>query len=133
VGDSFGFVAEQAGALEDDLDAHLSPFDRARVFLGRHGDGLAVDGKVTVLGFDAAGVRPIRRVILEQVGVGRGVEQVVYGDHFQLVGMSFLDGAKDQTSNTAKAVNTYFYSHFKPPKDSPCDEEYKTIVSPLLP
>jgi hypothetical protein len=40
-------------------------------------------------------------------------------------------GAEDQTPDPAKAVNSYFYSHFKPPKFVLCDEVYKTILSPL--
>src|SRR5919109_2625865 len=125
-------VGEEAGALEDNFDTHVCPFDGGRVFLRRDFDRLAIDDKIAILRFDRTVIRSIGGVVFQQVGIGWRIEQVVHRDNFDFIRVPLFDGAKDQTSNPAKAVNTYFYSHFKPPKFVLCDEGYKTIVSPLL-
>jgi hypothetical protein len=66
------------------------------------------------------------------MSIGGGIEQVVDSDDFEFIRVPLFDGAEDQSSNPSKSVNTYFDSHFKPPKLILCDEAYKVILSPLF-
>ena len=79
-------VGEQAGRLDDDLGAQLLPRDVARVALGGDLDLAAVDDERLFARLDLAGVDAVVAVVLEQVGVGRGVEQVVDADDLDVVG-----------------------------------------------
>ena len=73
-------VGEEAGRLDDDVDAEVLPRQRARVALGEHLDGLAVDDD----GLSSASTdfaEPAEDgVVLEQVRQRRGVGEVVDAD-----------------------------------------------------
>ena len=73
-------VREQAGRLDHDLDAQVAPRQLGRVLDLQHLDRLAVDHDRVVRVGDVALVGAVGRVVLEQQGVGRDVDEVVDGD-----------------------------------------------------
>ena len=74
---AFVGVGEDAGALEDDVDAEVAPRQGRRVLLGQDLDLAPVDDDRAVAGLDLAVVGAVRRVVLEQQGVHLGVDEVV--------------------------------------------------------
>ena len=73
-------VGEQAGRLDHDVDAEVAPRQLGRVLDLEDLDRLAVDDDRVVGVADVALVGAVRRVVLEQQGVGRDVDEVVDGD-----------------------------------------------------
>lgn len=58
---------EDTGGFDDVLGADGTPFDVGGIALLEHDDGLALDPKLAVLGFDPSLVAPVNRVVLEHV------------------------------------------------------------------
>ena len=79
-------VGEEAGALEDDVDAEVAPRQVGRIPLGEDLDLAAVDDDRRVAGPNVAGVRAVGRVVLEQERVHLGVDEVVDGDDLDVRG-----------------------------------------------
>src|SRR6185369_2482220 len=115
-----GGVGEEPGALEHEVHAHVGPLDLLEVALRRHGHALAVHIQVAVLGRNGALVGAVGRVVLEQMRVGRRVEEVVDGHDLDLVGMACLDRAEHQASDAAKSVDADLRLHVCPPRRSGC-------------
>ena len=114
--------AVETGALENNVNAQLTPGKLSSVGLRVDGDFLAVydDGAfaclygVQVLA-DGAAVALLSGVILEQVSEHLGIGKVVDGN--DLVTGSVKHLSERQTTNAAKAVDCNFYGHNKiPPK-----------------
>src|SRR5699024_424306 len=103
-------VGEDAGGLDDDDDADLDQRQVLRVTLGPDGYALAVDGDGLVvvghLGIELAH----DRVVLEQVGEGLVVGQVV-DRHNLNVGALRDDGAEEVAPDAAEAVDAYTNRH----------------------
>src|SRR5436309_14545755 len=76
-------VRETAGGLEHVVHAEAAPREVLRVPEGQDLDGPAVDDQVVVLGLDRDIQHAVDRIVLEQVGEGLGVGQVVDRDEFQ--------------------------------------------------
>ncbi len=104
-------VAEHARRLDHDLAAQLAPRQFGRVALGEDRKAVAVDDQGVAVDFDGSGETAVDRVVLEQVGERRRVGQVVDADDVEVVVFAFEDGAKDEPSDAAKAVDTEFDSH----------------------
>ena len=85
----------------------------AGVLLGEDLDLLAANDNVIAFGLDiAAFVGAVVAVVLQQVGVGLGVGEVVQGDHFDFaVGVALLDRAVSDAPDAAKAVDADSYCH----------------------
>ena len=77
-------VGEDARALEDDVDAKVTPRQGGRVALREDLDLAAIDDDRRVAGPNVTGVGAVRRVALEQQRVHLGVYEVVDGDDLDL-------------------------------------------------
>ena len=73
-------LGEEAGRLDDDVDAEVAPRQRGRVALGEHLDLVAVDDQHAVADGHLARERAVDRVVLEQVAERPGVGDVVDRD-----------------------------------------------------
>ncbi len=103
-------VGEEAGRLDDDVGADAGPVDLGGVALLEDADGLAVhDDRGLVVG-DLTGETAQDRVVLEQVGEGLVVHEVVRG-HDLDVGSGRHDGAEEVAADAAKAVDTNANGH----------------------
>ena len=79
-------VGEDAGRLEDDVDAEGAPGQGRRITLLEDLDLAPVDDQRVLGVVDRARVRSVGRVVLEQERVELRVDQVVDGDHLDLGG-----------------------------------------------
>ena len=104
-------VGEEAGGLHDDLDAQVAPGQVGGVALSEHLDVLAVDGDAILVVGDLAVETTEDRVVLEQVGQGLVVRQVVDGDNLD-VGALLEGGTEEVAADPAEAVNTNAGGHF---------------------
>ena len=105
-------IGEQAGGLDDDVDAQLAPRQVSRLALGQdlHLDAVGIK---TVFGNrHLVECTAVDGVVLQQVCHGRLVAQVVDGDDLEL-GI-LRHSAEDQTADTAKSVNAHLCSHTYP-------------------
>ena len=77
-----GGVGEEAGGLDDDVDAEVAPRQRGRVLLDLEGLdlGVADDDDVVALEADVLGVAAQDRVVLQQVRQAGVVGEVVDRD-----------------------------------------------------
>ena len=66
-------VGEEAGRLDDDVDAHVLPGQRRGVALREHPERLAVDRDLVLRVADVRVEDAVRRVVLEHVGEHVGV------------------------------------------------------------
>ncbi|GMA85014.1 hypothetical protein GCM10025868_02640 [Angustibacter aerolatus] len=103
-------VGEEAGRLDDDVDAEVGPGQRLRVALGEDLDLLAADGDAAVGDRDVLLQAAQDRVVLQQVGRGRVVGEVVGGDHLE-VGAGRERGAEEVATDAAEAVDADANSH----------------------
>src|SRR5690606_27626761 len=109
-----GRVGEEAGGLDDDVGAELAPREVGRVAFLEGADLLAVgdDGLVFVarvrVGYTGDGV------VLEQVGEGLVVGQVVHADDLD-VGARGEDRPVEVPTDTAEAVDSDADGHDVPP------------------
>jgi hypothetical protein len=94
-----------------DLDAGVAPRDLRRLTFGRHRYRLPVDDEAALAHLDRALEAAVVAVVLEQVGVGLVVHQVVDGDDFQLVRVAFPDRFQDLPPNPAEAVDADAHCH----------------------
>ena len=119
-------VGEQAGRLDDDVDAQRLPGQRGRAFLdGQALDLVAVDDQHVVLGDvgadfslrDGAGETALGRIVLQQVGEVVGRNDVVDGDHVDLLAQQSLiaDCPEHQPADAAEAVDANTNCHSTSP------------------
>ena len=111
--DGLGGIGEEAGAFDHYVHAFRVPADVGGVLFGEDGDFLAVDDDILVFSDDiTALVGAVVAVVLEQVGVGLGVRQVVKRNDLNFaVGEALLDGAVGDASDAAKAVDANSHCH----------------------
>src|SRR2546425_11135723 len=83
------------------------------IALRHHANALVVDHHALPVHAHAAREAGMRRVVLQQVGVGLGVAQVVDGQELQAVLLAALVmGAQDHAPDPAEAVDGYLNRHF---------------------
>src|SRR5690606_5048650 len=78
-----GILGEDAGALEHQLDVHVVPRELRRVALAQVGNRLPVDHQLAVAGFDLPAIRPVDRVVLQQIGDVLQFGNVIHGDQLK--------------------------------------------------
>jgi hypothetical protein len=107
-----GVVAggEEAGRLDHHVDAEVAPGQRRRIALGEHLQRSAVDRDRVPVDADLAGEAADARVVLEQVGEGLRIGEVVDGDELQ-IGPSRMCRAKDVAANPPETVNADLHCH----------------------
>src|SRR5438309_1246052 len=105
-------VGEQARRLDDHLRAEFLPGNACGVALGGDLNLAPVDDERACPGLNVARVDAVVAVVLEQVRVGGGVEQVVDGDHLDVVGMTVEQRFEGLATDAAKAVDAYAYCHW---------------------
>src|SRR5579871_5886202 len=92
-------VGENARGLDNDIDSMGFPWNLARIRRLRYGDLFAVYKEVSVARLDHAVEAPIIRVVLQQVRVCFGIDEVVDGNHFKVVWMPLHDRLKNLAPN----------------------------------
>ncbi len=104
---------EQAGRFDDHVHAQVAPGELRRVALGQDIDGLAVDRDAGVAGFDLSRKASVYAVVLEQVGQGCRVGEVV--DRNDFVVFLFQPRTEHVTTDATETVNCYPGCHCNPP------------------
>ena len=103
-------LGEAAGRLDDDVDAELAPGEVGGVALFEDLDGLAADGDRVVVVRDVVAQRAADGVVLEQVGEGLVVGEVVHRHDFEVRALR-ESRAKVVASDAAEAVDSDLDSH----------------------
>ena len=78
---------------------------------------MAVNGYAILGGFHFARIDAVVAVVLEKMGIGLGVGEVVDRSHFYLPRMSFKDGPQHLAADSSKAVDAHPGHHVTPPRD----------------
>jgi hypothetical protein len=107
-------VGEEAGGLQHDVRTEVLPRQVRRVALLERGEALAPhrDGVTGCLHLALEAAED--RVVLEQVGQGRVVRQVVDADDLDVGSARLLqsvDGSEKVPADPAEPVDTYAHSH----------------------
>src|SRR5690242_7456961 len=99
------FVArrEEPGRLDHNLNTELLPWQLRRVALGEYSKRVAVEHNLITLGLNGMRQHAMHRVILEKMGEGGGIGDVVDGNYLQILLMQRRP--KEHAANAAKAVN----------------------------
>src|SRR5207245_3089963 len=100
----FASVREQAGGLDDDVHIELLPGQLGRVFVAHELHVVPVDDDVIALGRDGWFEGAECGVVLEQVGEGVGVADVVDGHDFERR-LQRVGRAVDVPADAAKTVD----------------------------
>ena len=104
-------VGEDAGGFDDDFDAVVAPGNLSGVALGDHGDALTVDHEVAVDDINLARVAAVVGVVLEEMGVGVGVGEVVDRDDFEVIAVEVEHALEHLPPDAAEAVDADFGRH----------------------
>jgi hypothetical protein len=102
-------VPEKAGAFAGNVHTVFLPGQLFGIFDGRVGDGLAVDLDGAVFGFDVHIQFGMDRIILQQVGHGCRIGQVIDGHDFHV--RMVHGGPENHATDSAKAVDADFDAH----------------------
>ena len=95
---------EPAGRLDDDIDAEVAPWQPLEGLLAEDPDLATVDDETIGGVLHMPRVCAVRRVVREQQGVGRGVDEVVDRDHFD-VGRAFQHRLERLPADAAESVD----------------------------
>ena len=98
-------IGEEAGRFDHELRTQLAPGDPGRVALGDDGHAPALDHDGVGLRPHLAREAPVVAVVLEQVGVGLRVGEVVDRHHLQRVGVVVQHGLERLAPDAPEAVN----------------------------
>ncbi len=109
VGFGFGSVGEETRRFDE--GAHLLPRDVGRITFGGDLNLAAVDDERLFAGFDVARIDAVVAVVLEEMRVRRGVEQVVDGHHLDIVRVAFEKRFEGLATDAAEAIDAYAYCH----------------------
>jgi len=99
-------VTEYASGLNYDIDAQLAPRDFGGITNSERFELLAVDVDVTVADFHITGEGAINGVVLQEVGVGFGVHQVIDGFDIYEIAVIFVDSLEHLATDPTKTVDT---------------------------
>ena len=109
-------VGEEAGGLDDDVDAQLAPGEVGGLALGEHLDRMAVGHEAVLGDLDRVEGAPVDGIVLEQVGHRRNVAEVVHCHNLDLGIVHHR--AERQAADATESVNAYFDCHAYPLSDT---------------
>ncbi|MCY1242423.1 hypothetical protein D9M72_553830 [compost metagenome] len=104
-------LGEEAGGLDDDVNAQLSPGEVRGVALGENLNDVAVDDDVAVLDLDGLLEAAAYGVLLEEVGQRFGAGEVVDCNDLEVSALCQCS-TEVIAANAAKAVDTNTGRHF---------------------
>src|SRR5690606_37210942 len=104
-------LGEEAGGLDDDVHAEVAPGQLGRVALGERLHGDAADRDGVLVDLDLAGQGAQHRVVLEQVGQGRLVGEVVDGHDLDVAARGGLDRPPEVAADSSESVHAYTDGH----------------------
>jgi hypothetical protein len=108
----FFFVGEEAGAFEDDVDAEVLPRKLLRIFHSEDFDVLAAHGDGRLLGADLGRLeRAVDAVVLEKVGEGFRVGEIVDGDDFDVGHLAFDERSQHAATDSPETIDTNLGGH----------------------
>lgn len=96
---------EDARRFDDHVNADITPNQLRRVSLCEAGDLPVAHARHIAVHLRCEGGASVVGVVLKQVEVRGGVEQVVDGHHLGLVAIAFVNGAKDLTAYASETVD----------------------------
>ena len=105
-----GVVDEATGRLDDDVGAECGPREQRRILLGDDLDGLAADDDGVALDLDGLREATEDRVVLQQVGEGLDIGEIVDADDLHVRAL-LEDRAEVVTTNAAEAVDADLDGH----------------------
>src|SRR5438270_37382 len=103
-------VGEEAGRLDHDLDAEVPPLEPGRVALAEEADGAVADAYGVAVRADGRAEGPQRRVVLQKMGEGVSVADVVDGDDLE-VRVELGGRPVDVPADPAEPVDPHFDGH----------------------
>ena len=98
-------IREEAGALEDDVDPEIAPWQGGRVLFGEDLDLAPVDDDRGIAGSNVARIVSVRRVMLEEQRVHLGIDEVVDSDDLDVRG-TLDEGLERLATDPTEAVDT---------------------------
>src|SRR5579884_284883 len=105
MGGRFGGIREAAGRFNYQVGIHHAPRDLGGVTLGKDADGVPIDDDGVCRHVHLTWVGAVVGVVLEEIGVGGRIADVVDGHHLQLTWITFQDGAQGEPPDSSKAVD----------------------------
>ena len=112
VGLGLGGIGEEAGGLDDDVNPQLAPGKVRRILLGECLDLLATDLDGVIVVGDFFGEASEDGVVLQEMGKGLVVSEVVDGNHLE-ISAGCDERAEVIASNAAEAVDSNLDGHFE--------------------
>src|SRR5436190_1931357 len=107
-----GFAREEARALHHHIDAQLPPRQLGRIAFGDDLDAVAVHHEAVAVHLDGARELAMGGVVFQEMGVRRGVAEVVDGDELQaLLLATLVMGAQHHAPNTAESIDRNLDRH----------------------
>ncbi len=104
-------IGEEAGRLEDDLNAEIGPGKLGGVLLSVDQDLLTVNDDVLLLEADLTRIAAVVGVVLQEMGKRFRIGEIVDRHHLELTGVALLDCLEDLAANPPKTVNTNSNCH----------------------
>jgi hypothetical protein len=107
-------LGEEAGRLDDDVDAEIAPRQLSGIALREHLDLAPVDEEPRVAHLHGSRIGPEDRVVAQQVGERARVRQVVDGDPLDLGRLPRVPRhgrAEDVPADPAESVDSHAYRH----------------------
>ena len=102
---------EPSRRLEHDVDAEVLPRQLRRLLLREHLDLVAVDRDRPVAGCHVTAIRPVDRVVLEEVGQPFGIGEVVDRDKIDVRDALQLRGPHDLSPDPTETVDSHSNGH----------------------
>ena len=111
-----GGLGEEAGRLDDDVDAQVAPRQVGRVALGEHLHRVAADLDALAVGGDVLGQLAQDAVVLQQVGEDLGAGEVVDRHDLDVLAAG-RGGPPEVAADPAESVDAHADRHCRPPID----------------
>ncbi len=106
------FIAECAGAFENDVDVQIFPRKLLRITFGAHENTVSVYDQMTVVPVNVAVELAVRCVELGQMNGGFGLSSIVNGNDLNVRPfLFFIKSAEDVATDAAVTGNSYSNSH----------------------